>query len=88
MPGLQRTADFPRADQTLRNARFERRSRILWTTAATTRFTHRFVYQRGDLELDLHWTVAEHPTYRIDGRRLWRDRETVDIGRDRSDGEP
>jgi hypothetical protein len=75
-------ANLARADLTLRDAGFHRRSRILWTEAATARFTHSFEYRCDDFDLDLHWTVAEHPTYRIDSQRLWRDRRTVEIGRD------
>jgi len=79
---LVEKASFARADQTLRDSGFDRRSRILWTEAATARFTSSFEYQRGDFELDLHWTVGEHPTYRIDTQRLWHGRQTVEIGSD------
>lgn len=75
-------ANVASTDQALRGAGFQRRSRMLWTEAATARFTHNFEYRRDDFDLDLHWTVAEHPTYRIDSQRLWRDRQMVEIDGD------
>jgi len=79
---LVEKAALQRTDHVLRETGYRRRSKMLWTETATARFTHSFEYRRDDFDLDLHWTVAEHPTYRIDSHRLWRDRETVEISRD------
>jgi hypothetical protein len=43
------------------------------------RSTHALLLRRGDLAIDLHWTLRTAPAYRIDEQRLWQERQDVRV---------
>jgi len=80
---LVRKSDVARAEEVLRTAGFTRRSRILWSRNATIRFTHHFEYFRDGADLELHWSLAQHPAFRLNYTTLWSDARELAIGAER-----
>lgn len=57
--------DLPAAEAALGTIGF-RRASIVPSRALALRLTHAFDYVRNDLTVDLHWTLARHPSFRFD----------------------
>ena len=62
-----------RSDRILRGFGYVRNSRAFPSEALASLFTHHFEYGKNDLDLDLHWNLSTHFTFKIDYVRLWRD---------------
>jgi hypothetical protein len=62
---LVRDSDLAGAERALLALGF-RRASVVPVRALALRFTHAFDYVRGDLTVDLHWTLARHPSFRFD----------------------
>jgi hypothetical protein len=56
----------------MRNGRADLRPQLL-------RSSHALLLRRGDLAIDLHWTLRTAPAYRIDEQRLWQECEEVRV---------
>jgi hypothetical protein len=65
---------FADADAQLRALGYTRVSRTLFTPRVSQRLTYHFEYHRGDLPLELHWNVQQHPSFTLDLRALWERR--------------
>ncbi|MFI5403247.1 MAG: nucleotidyltransferase family protein [Planctomycetota bacterium] len=70
--------DLPAAERVLRTLGF-RRASIVPSRRLALRFTHAFDYVGDGLTVDLHWTLARHPSFRFDLPRLRGRRETRPI---------
>ncbi len=57
-----------------------RRASIVPSRRLAMTFTHAFDYQGGGVTVDLHWTIARHPSYRFDLGGLRGRRESRAIG--------
>lgn len=62
-----------RSDRMLKGLGYIRKSRTFPSEAAASLFTHHFEYRKNGIDLDLHWNLSSHFTFKIDYRRLWRD---------------
>lgn len=62
-----------RSDRMLKGSGYIRKSRTFPSEAAASLFTHHFEYGKNGIDLDLHWNLSSHFTFKIDYRRLWRD---------------
>ncbi len=80
---LVRRSDLPRAEEIVQKEGFTRRSRILWSRNATIHFTHHFEYCRDGVDLELHWSIAQHPAFRLSYADLWNDAQELAIGAER-----
>jgi hypothetical protein len=72
--------DRRHAGEVLVASGFRRHSRVLISDAATAPFTHHFEYEGRGFDVELHWSLAEHISYRIDRAAVLRDRTTHRIG--------
>lgn len=61
------------SDRMLKGSGYVRESRVFPSEAAASLFTHHFEYGKNGIDLDLHWNLSSHFTFKIDYRRLWRD---------------
>jgi hypothetical protein len=77
---LVHRADRARAFRVLAQAGYERRSRVLVSEELTAFFVHGFDFVAGDVNLDLHWCLARHPSVRIDEADLWTRKGTFRLG--------
>ncbi len=68
---LVRRADRRRAVGILEEAGFVRRSRVLGSEALTAFFVHGFDFVAAGVNLDLHWSLSRHPSFRVDEARIW-----------------
>jgi hypothetical protein len=82
---LIRRADRRRAFRILEEAGFARRSRVLGSEALTAFFVHGFDFVADGVNLDLHWSLSRHPSFRVDESRIW-ERKGVFLLGDRSYG--
>jgi hypothetical protein len=57
-----------------------RRASVVPVRSFALRVTHAFDYVRGNLTVDLHWTLARHPSFRFDLEGLRGRRRTCGIG--------
>ena len=48
-----------------------RRSRVLGSEALTAFFVHGFDFVAAGVNLDLHWSLSRHPSFRVDEARIW-----------------
>jgi hypothetical protein len=59
----------------LRGAGYVRKSRVLFSTAVTSRFTHAFDFTKGNVSVDLHWLLSANATHYLDYEAIWRQRQ-------------
>ena len=59
----------------LRECGFERQSNMLFGERISLAMVHALDYWKGEVELDLHWQLSNHPSFGIDYRQLWERRE-------------
>jgi Uncharacterised nucleotidyltransferase len=76
---LVREGDLRAAEGALEAIGF-RRASIVPVRALALRFTHAFDCVRGDLTVDLHWTLARHPSFRFDLEGFRGRRQVCAIG--------
>ncbi len=74
---------LPQVHDMLEAQGFERLSKLLLGTRVSIRAAHGWDYARGNVRLDLHWTLGSHPSYDLDLDRLWQEQDTCSI-----DGHP
>lgn len=77
---LVRPDDAERAAEILRVEGWTRRSRALFGERAAGRFTHAAEFDAPAGPVDLHWLLANHPSYRIDYDALWARRRPFHLG--------
>jgi hypothetical protein len=65
-------ADRHRAFGILEGAGFARRSHVLGSEALTAFFVHGFDFVASGVNLDLHWRLSRHPSFREDESRIWQ----------------
>lgn len=70
---LIRKEGLQRSDRILRGLGYVRKSRAFPSEALASVFTHHFEYEKNGTDLDLHWNLSTHFTFKIDYTRLWRD---------------
>ncbi len=70
---LIRKVALQKADRILEGSGYVRKSRAFPSEALASLFTHHFEYGKNDLDLDLHWALSSHFTYKVDYERLWRE---------------
>ena len=78
-----RRADRRRAFGILEEAGFARRSRVLCSESLTTFFVHGFDFVADGVNVDLHWSLSRHPSFRVDETRIWERKKVFLLG-DRS----
>jgi hypothetical protein len=81
---LVREGDLRTAEAALSGLGF-RRASLVPSRALALRFTHAFDYEREGLTVDLHWTLARHPSFRFDLEGLRGRRQPCDLGRLRAE---
>ncbi|MGH7835443.1 MAG: nucleotidyltransferase family protein, partial [Candidatus Binatia bacterium] len=59
----------------LRGAGYARKSRVLFSTAVTSRFTHAFDFAKGNVSVDLHWLLSANAAHYLDYEAIWRQRQ-------------
>jgi hypothetical protein len=70
---LIRKEGLRRSDRILRGSGYVRKSRAFPSESLASVFTHHFEYEKNDMDLDLHWNLSTHFTFKIDYARLWRE---------------
>jgi len=70
---LIRKEGLPQADRILRGSEYVRKSRAFPSETLAVVFTHHFEYGKNGTDLDLHWNLSTHFTFKIDYIRLWRE---------------
>jgi hypothetical protein len=70
-----------RAFGILEDAGFARRSRVLGSEALTTFFVHGFDFVADGVNLDLHWSLSRHPSFRVDESRIWERKGVFVLGK-------
>jgi len=70
---LVRRRDLAAARALLAREGYARRSAILFSERLTLRFTHGYDFVRGDLRLDLHWSLGVSAAYALDGEAFWQE---------------
>jgi hypothetical protein len=63
--------DLSLAERVLQELGYTPAFRLLVNRRASRSFTHHFLYRRGDLAIELHWTFQRHPAFRVDYPRVW-----------------
>jgi hypothetical protein len=76
-------ADRRRALRVLEEAGFVRRSRVLGSEALTAYFVHGFDLVADGVNLDLHWSLSRHPSFKLNESSIWERKEAFLLG-DRS----
>ena len=72
--------DRARATRILVEAGYVKMSRTLFGSRLTSRFVHAFDFGNGRSNLDLHWCLSRHPSFRIDEQVLWAHRQRYELG--------
>lgn len=67
-------AERRRAFGILEMAGFAQRSRVLGSEALTAFFVHGFDFVAAGVNLDLHWRLSRHPSFRGDESLIWKRR--------------
>lgn len=70
---LIRKDGLKRSDRILKGFGYIRKSRAFPSEAMTSVFTHHFEYGKNGIDLDLHWNLSSHFTFKIDYGRVWRE---------------
>src|SRR5262245_36169388 len=72
--------DRRRAGELLVACGFRRQCRVPISDAVTVPFIHHFEYGGSGVDVELHWSLGEHISYRIDRAAVLRDRTTHLVG--------
>jgi hypothetical protein len=73
-------ADRRRAFGILEKAGFARRSNVLGSEAVTAFFVHGFDFVAAGVNLDLHWSLSRHPSFRPDESGIWERKGVFPLG--------
>lgn len=76
---LHRPEQLRRVEAHVIASGYRRASRLLLNDVLTQACTYQLEYWKGDLPLELHWSLQRHPSLRLDGERLWAERETMEL---------
>ena len=68
---LVRQDDLARCRRVLRDLGFQRLSPMLFGERISLAVAHALDFSRNEVGLDLHWKLSNHPSFRIDYRRVW-----------------
>lgn len=71
---LVRPADLAGARDVLGRLGYVLTSHVFLSERLSIRFTHALDFARGGVNVDLHWLLANHPSFRLDYDRIWRRR--------------
>jgi len=77
---LREPEDLAVAEGALRAHGFGRRSINIFGRRLAKLFAHAFEYERDGVNLDLHWALRRHFSFRLDRERLWRRKQAQRIG--------
>jgi hypothetical protein len=72
--------DRARATRILAEVGYVKMSRTFFGAWLTSRFVHAFDFGNGRSNLDLHWCLSRHPSFRIDEQALWAHRQRYELG--------
>ena len=72
--------DVRRAERVIMDAGYRRKSPVLLSAKLTRQFTHAFDFTNGNVTIDLHWCLSNHPAFRIDYDLVWRERNEFQLG--------
>jgi hypothetical protein len=72
---LVRNDDFADAARLLGRCGFRRTSWVVFHEGLTRAFTHAFDFGKDGLTIDLHWALANRPSFKINYGRVWETRE-------------
>ncbi len=70
-----------RSNRILKGSDYIRKSRTFPSERAASLFTHHFEYGKNGIDLDLHWNLSSHFTFKIDYRRVWGESRQFEFGR-------
>lgn len=68
---LVKEENIDNADSLLRKNGFERTSVVFLNKSLSVYFTHHFEYIRSDVDLELHWALSTHSSFKLDYGRIW-----------------
>lgn len=60
---------------------FKRISKIPLNTNLACYFTHHYEYRKKDIDVELHWHLQSHFTFRIDYKKIWDSKKTIIINK-------
>ena len=77
--------DRARAFSLLAAAGYARKSRVLLGERLTCHFVHGFDFVKDGIQVDLHWCLSRHPSFRVDEAAIWGARQSYAVGAHRYD---
>lgn len=72
---LIRKEDLIFFDELLIKNAFRRISVALFNKKLASRYVHHFEYRKGDIDLELHWALANHFSFDLDYAKIWREKQ-------------
>ena len=79
------SADRARAFRLLAAAGYVPKSRVLLGERVTCHFVHGFDFVKDGIQVDLHWCLSRHPSFRMDESAIWGARQSYPVGGQRYD---
>jgi hypothetical protein len=76
---LRREADVENAEACLLACGYERASRLFIGHGLTRRFTYQLEYWKGDVPVELHWSLQRDPSLQFEPEEIWRRGEMVEV---------
>jgi hypothetical protein len=77
---LVRQSDLDAGRALLSTLGYQQHSPMLFGERVSIAVAHALDYAKGDVGLDLHWKIGNHPSFQIDYERLWRRSEAWQFG--------
>lgn len=72
---LVKRESLKQVQQLLTDSGYVRRSHVLVHERLSSYFTHAFDFAIGAVNLDLHWALSIHPSYRLNYQEIWMSRQ-------------
>ncbi len=72
---LIKEQDIAKAHHALITNGYVRNSRVFLNDTLCMYFTHHYAYSKKNVDLDLHWALSRHLSYRIDYNQIWHNRQ-------------
>lgn len=54
---------------------YKRTSIALFNARVSSYFTHHFEYRKDNIDLELHWLLANHPSFNLNYEKLWKEKQ-------------
>jgi hypothetical protein len=76
---LVKKEDIDYIDYLIKRNGWVRRSFVFPGKSAVLYFTHHFEYERNGIDLELHWKLSTHFTFKLDYPKIWQQRRSYEF---------